>query len=158
MISFTYDSPIGSILIQWTDEGINRVDFTSEYPTGNILPDSRLTQLAVTQLTEYFSGQRREFTLPLHIVGTPFRKQVWQILQTIPYGDTRNYQQIAAAIGNPKALRAVGQANHFNPIALIIPCHRVIGKNGSMTGYGGAIWRKEWLLEHEKKYTTKINS
>ncbi len=101
------------------------------------------------QLLEYFAGERREFDLPLSPRGTPFREGVWKALLDIPYGKTGTYRELAAAIGNPKAVRAVGQANHFNPIPIIIPCHRVIGADGSLTGYGGGTELKRQLLELE---------
>ncbi len=101
------------------------------------------------ELQEYFEGKRREFTVPLRPEGTAFQKQVWQALLTIPYGQTRSYGQIAAQIGKPGASRAVGMGNHCNPIAILIPCHRVIGANGSMTGYGGGLDIKEYLLKRE---------
>lgn len=102
------------------------------------------------QLTEYEKGIRKSFELPLHLKGTEFQKQVWNALLEIPYGETRSYQEIAIRIGKPKALRAVGGACNRNPIGIIVPCHRVIGKNGSLTGYAGGLSYKELLLNHEK--------
>jgi len=102
------------------------------------------------QLTEYENGKRKVFELPLHLIGTDFQKQVWNALLEIPYGETRSYQEIAIRIGKPKALRAVGGACNRNPIGIIVPCHRVIGKNGSLTGYAGGLSYKELLLKHEK--------
>lgn len=102
------------------------------------------------QLTEYEKGTRKIFNLPLHLIGTEFQKQVWNALLEIPYGETRSYQEIAIRIGKPKALRAVGGACNRNPIGIIVPCHRVIGKNGSLTGYAGGLSYKELLLNHEK--------
>lgn len=102
------------------------------------------------ELSEYFEGKRTEFTVPLSPVGTAFQKQVWEILQQIPYGVTRSYQEQADILGNPKAARAVANANGLNKISILIPCHRVIGSNGQLTGYGGGIWRKQKLLELEK--------
>lgn len=102
------------------------------------------------QLTEYENGTRKVFELPLHLKGTEFQKQVWNALLEIPYGETRSYQEIAIRIGKPKALRAVGGACNRNPIGIIVPCHRVIGKNGSLTGYAGGLSYKELLLKHEK--------
>lgn len=103
------------------------------------------------QLEEYFSGNRTVFSIPLAPQGTVFQKQVWKELQKIPYGETRTYGQIAAAVGNPKASRAVGMANHNNPIMILIPCHRVIGSNGKLTGYAGGLDKKEFLLQLEKR-------
>ena len=103
------------------------------------------------QIQEYFAGKRKEFDIPLDVPGTEFQKKVWQVLQTIPYGKTRSYQQQAEAIGNPAAVRAAARANGDNRIGIIIPCHRVIGKNGKLTGYGGGLWRKQYLLDLESK-------
>lgn len=102
-----------------------------------------------TQLAEYFAGTRQQFTVPLVTPGTAFQQAVWKELQTIPFGTTRSYQQQADALGNPRALRAVAGANGMNRIAIVVPCHRVIGSNGKLVGYGGGLWRKQWLLEHE---------
>jgi methylated-DNA-[protein]-cysteine S-methyltransferase len=107
--------------------------------------------LARGQLQEYFAGTRLEFDLPLRVTGTSVQKDVWQALRRIPYGQTRSYGAIAAEIGNPKASRAVGAANGRNPISIIVPCHRVIGANGALTGFGGGVERKEWLLRHESR-------
>jgi len=103
-----------------------------------------------TQIGEYFEGTRKEFDLPLILPGTPFQKKVWDVLRTIPYGTTRSYQEQAELAGNPQAVRAVARANGDNRIAIIIPCHRVVGKNGKLTGYGGGLWRKQYLLDHER--------
>lgn len=104
------------------------------------------------QLREYFAGERREFDLPLGPEGTGFQKLVWHALAQIPYGVTRSYGELARAIGRPAASRAVGMANSKNPISIIVPCHRVIGANGTLTGYAGGMERKQWLLEHESRY------
>jgi len=109
-----------------------------------------LIQSAAAQIDEYLAGARTQFSLPLALHGTEFQQEVWQALQTIPYGETRSYKDIAAAIGRPKALRAVGMANNRNPIAIIVPCHRVIGRDGSLTGYGGGLPLKQRLLELEQ--------
>ena len=103
----------------------------------------------VTQMDQYFKGQRRKFDLPLAPAGTPFQQEVWQALQTVGFGETASYGRIAQAIGRPQAFRAVGAANGRNPISIIVPCHRIIGSNNTLTGYGGGLWRKTWLLEHE---------
>jgi O-6-methylguanine DNA methyltransferase len=109
-------------------------------------------QQAIKQITEYFAGTRRQFDLILDLQGTPFQRSVWQYLLTIPFGCTASYQEVANAIDNPRATRAVGAANGRNPVSLVVPCHRVVGSDGSLTGYGGGLWRKEWLLEHEEKH------
>lgn len=107
------------------------------------------------QIDEYFTGSRREFDIPLHLIGTPFQLNVWDALIQIPYGTTRSYLKQALFLSNEKAIRAVARANGENGIAIIIPCHRVIGTDGSLTGYGGGLWRKKWLLEHEMKVSGK---
>jgi methylated-DNA-[protein]-cysteine S-methyltransferase len=106
-----------------------------------------------TQLAEYFAGERRDFDLPLHAIGTVFQKRVWQALLDIPYGRTASYGATALAIGAPTSSRAVGLANGQNPISIVVPCHRVIGANGSLTGYGGGMAAKQWLLAHEAAHS-----
>lgn len=108
-------------------------------------------QETIRQLEEYFEGKRQEFDLPLAPAGTPFQKKVWAALQTIPYGETRTYGQIACQIGNPKACRAVGMANHRNPLLIVVPCHRVVGADGTLTGYAAGLERKQMLLELESR-------
>lgn len=145
-----YSSPIGIIRLEGSNKGISLLDFIEEECQSNEIPDC--LKECFNQLDEYFNGIRGEFTVKLHIEGTDFRQKVWKELLSIPYGETRSYLDIAEAIGNKKAVRAVGGANHNNKISIIIPCHRVIGANGNLTGYGGGLWRKEWLLNHEKKF------
>ena len=103
-----------------------------------------------TQIKEYFQGKRKSFSIPLHTPGTEFQQSVWMVLQNIPYGETRSYLEQATTLGNPKAVRAVASANGYNRIAIIIPCHRVIGSDGKLVGYGGGLHRKKWLLDHER--------
>lgn len=105
----------------------------------------------IEQLIQYFNGQRRVFELPLHQAGTPFQQQTWNLLTAIPFGKTISYLQLAVSTGDPKATRAVANANGRNNIAIIVPCHRVIGSNRELTGYAGGLWRKKWLLQHEMK-------
>lgn len=124
---------------------------------GNGIPEgenkqTRLLVQAAGQLDEYFTGKRKEFDLPLAAKGTLFQKKVWNTLCTIPYGETRSYKDIAIQIGNAKACRAVGMANHNNPIGIIVPCHRVVGADGKLVGYAGGLDRKQFLLELERKY------
>jgi methylated-DNA-[protein]-cysteine S-methyltransferase len=114
-------------------------------------PDDPVIVETIGQLQEYFSGRRKQFTVPLRLEGTPFQKTVWEALQAIPYGKTVSYAEIAARIGNPKAFRAVGMANNRNPIAIIVPCHRVIGKNGALVGYASGIAFKQGLLDLERR-------
>ncbi|RLB17664.1 MAG: cysteine methyltransferase [Chloroflexi bacterium] len=144
-----YESPIGLVEISGTTDVIRSLNFVEERREGCC--SNSLVERAVKEIKEYFRGNRQQFDVPLDLQGTPFQEAVWQELLKIPYGSTVSYGDIARAIGKPKAVRAVGGANHQNPIALIVPCHRVIGSDGSMTGYGSGIWRKEWLLKHEGK-------
>lgn len=109
-----------------------------------------VVQQTIKELEEYFAGNRKVFTVPLDLRGTEFQKKVWEALREIPYGETRSYKEIAEKIGNPKASRAVGMANHRNPIGIVVPCHRVVGANGKLTGYAGGIPMKQALLELEK--------
>lgn len=145
-----YSSPIGTIEVKGTSEGIVSLYFIEEHSASSNIPNC--LKESIQQLDEYFKGIRKEFTLRLIVEGTEFRKKVWDRLLDIPYGETCSYMDIANAIGNKKAVRAVGGANHNNKISIIIPCHRVIGANGSLTGYGGGLWRKKWLLNHEQEF------
>ena len=159
-----YDSPIGPIAIQATDTAVSRVEFAEEQSGASAEERSRsrssssmqpgahpLLEEVQRQLAAYFASDLRCFDLPLALDGTPFQRQVWQQLLSVGYGHTASYQAIAHAIDNPKAVRAVGAANGRNPVAIIVPCHRIIGSGGrpKLTGYGGGLWRKEWLLRHE---------
>jgi methylated-DNA-[protein]-cysteine S-methyltransferase len=122
---------------------------------GSLTASSALVFDCCRQLEEYFSGKRRRFDLALSLGGTEFERDVWRHLLRIPYGRTASYGEIAAAIGRPKAVRAVGAANGKNPVAIIVPCHRVVGHDGRLTGYGGGLWRKKWLLDHERRHISK---
>jgi len=149
-------TPIGDLGIFADNNVIYRIEFIDMIDDNERLntgdhKENDLTILAKQQLTEYFATDRMEFDLPLAPQGTPFRQQTWQALQKIPYGETRCYSQQAELMNNKKAVRAVGAANGANPIAIIIPCHRVIGKNGSLTGYAGGLHRKAWLLNFEQR-------
>ncbi|HVL01658.1 MAG TPA: methylated-DNA--[protein]-cysteine S-methyltransferase [Dongiaceae bacterium] len=141
------ETPIGWLGVQASDEAITAVDFDADM--GQMGQGNALTALCKQQLLEYFAGQRRDFDLPLAARGTSFQHSVWQALVRIPFGTTCCYQDIADVIGNRKAVRAVGAANGSNPIPIIVPCHRVIGRDGSLIGFGGGLPRKEWLLRHE---------
>ena len=147
------DSPIGPLLLAASEKGLYRVHFGSA-----ITPEGRdqewiecAEELAECkdQLQRYFLGQLRDFSLPLHLRGTGFQVRCWEALRQIPYGSTCSYGEIARQVGSPRAFRAVGQANHDNPVAIIVPCHRVIGSNGALTGYGGGLSVKEKLLRLE---------
>ncbi len=136
------------MVIAADDEAIVALDFSEEELSSSFETDLLLQ--AKNQLDEYYRGERKTFSLPLKANGTVFQERVWQALLTIPYAETRSYGEIAAQIGNPKASRAVGMANNRNPISIIIPCHRVIGSDGKLVGYGGGMHRKVWLLDLEK--------
>jgi len=127
---------------------LGKVDKSAKNPTTAAI--TAILDQAEHELQAYFAGQLRDFTVPINLQGTAFRKQVWQALLTVKYGKTASYKDIAVAVGNPKAVRAVGGANHNNPISIIVPCHRIIGANGSLTGYGGGLETKRWLLDFEK--------
>ena len=163
----TYDTPIGPIAIHATDTAVSKVEFAGEQSgeseeqsgeksssraSSSMPPGAHpLLDEVQRQLDAYFAGGLRSFDLPMELDGTPFQRQVWQQLLSVAYGQTASYQDIAHAIDNPKAVRAVGAANGRNPVSIIVPCHRIIGSGGrpKLTGYGGGLWRKEWLLRHE---------
>ena len=148
MTHYTYfTSPIGLIEIGGTDTAITSLYFV-ETPRQETTSSPVLID-AARQLDDYFNHRRQDFDLPLDLHGTDFQRNVWRQLLTVSYGTTVAYQDIANALGNPKAIRAVGAANGQNPISIIVPCHRIIGSNGKLIGYGGGLWRKEWLLQHE---------
>ena len=142
-------TPLGRMLLAQEEEELILVEFDAALLKNWQQADTPLLVQAKAQLSEYFAGTRQEFTLPLSPKGTPFQQKVWAALQTIPYGQTRSYGEIARQIGSPKAARAVGMANHHNPIAILIPCHRVVGQNGALTGYAGGLERKKALLQLE---------
>ena len=149
-----YESPIGVIEILGTETGICSIMFSEREQTENNMQDETPKVLVdcFNQLDEYFKGLRHEFTFPYIFEGTSFQKTVWNALTKIPYAKTGSYKDIAVSIGNEKAIRAVGSANGKNKLNIVIPCHRIIGSNGKLTGYGGGLWRKEWLLKHESSY------
>ena len=144
-----YKSPLGPIEIVGSKDSIMALDFVEDMLPG----DDELTfcvKECLKQVGEYFKGKRREFFLNLQPAGTEFQKSVWRQLEKIPYGKTTSYGAIADILAKPNASRAVGSANGKNPIAIIVPCHRVIGSDGSLTGYGGGVWRKRWLIGFER--------
>lgn len=148
-----YESPVGRLALACDGEYITRVGFCPAEWTERIpQADAPILVRARRQLEEYFAGKRKTFDLPLRPSGTPFRLKVWKALMNIGYGETCSYGDLALAVGNEKASRAVGGANHANPIVVIIPCHRVIGADGRLTGYGGGLDKKTFLLELEKKH------
>ncbi|MGO9149220.1 MAG: methylated-DNA--[protein]-cysteine S-methyltransferase [Acidimicrobiales bacterium] len=149
----TCEAPIGEMLLVADDSGLRELHLPGSFaardataaPTPACVPLAK----AVEQLDAYFAGSLTRFDLPLVLTGTAFQLQVWRALADIPFAKTESYGSVAARIGNPKASRAVGMANNKNPLAIILPCHRVIGSDGSLVGYGGGLWMKEWLLQHE---------
>jgi methylated-DNA-[protein]-cysteine S-methyltransferase len=148
-----YHSPIGMLEIKGSTEAVHSVLFFKEKKKEETVP--AVLKDCVAQLDEYFRGRRKEFTVPLHMEGTEFQKKVWNELLKIPFGETMSYLKLAMKVGNEKMIRAVGGANGKNPISIIVPCHRVIGSDGKLVGYGGGLWRKEWMLEHENKLSGK---
>ena len=148
MFYSTMESPIGTLYLIGTKDYLCQIKI--HCPKEITRQDLPLFQEAQRQLKEYFSGKRKVFQLPIFFQGTPFQEKVWRSLLNIPYGTTKSYQEIARDIGNEKPVRAVGGAVHRNPLPLILPCHRVIGKNGSLVGFGLGLSTKKWLLEHER--------
>jgi methylated-DNA-[protein]-cysteine S-methyltransferase len=148
-----YHSPVGLLKISGTEDYISEVTFhdTSQKAEGNKKHVPAMLINCVEQLIQYFNGQRRIFELPLNQPGTPFQQDVWSILTQIPFGKTISYLDLARKTGDTKATRAVANANGRNNIAIIVPCHRVIGSNKELVGYAGGLWRKKWLLELEAK-------
>lgn len=143
----TLDTPVGPLWVAVDDAGaVTAVQFGEP---AALADPSAASEAAADQLREYFAGDRTDFSLPLAASGTPFQQRVWTALREIPYGTTWSYGQLAARIGQPSASRAVGLANGRNPIAIVVPCHRVIGASGALTGYAGGVGRKRWLLDHE---------
>lgn len=148
-----YRCEIGALEIMGTEEGISSIFFVDNEKVTEESPEvPHVLKECVQQLDEYFSGKRKEFTLKLLPEGTNFQRKAWKELQKIPYGETISYSRQAERMGDKKACRAVGGANGKNPISIVIPCHRVVGKDGSLTGFGAGTWRKEWLLNHEKRF------
>jgi AraC family transcriptional regulator of adaptative response/methylated-DNA-[protein]-cysteine methyltransferase len=160
------NTPVGVMRIGATDEGICLFDFQYRKSIDTIMKrietlygsafeeaEHPFFPVLEGQISEYFTGQRREFDVPLHLLGTQFQKSVWEGLLQIPYGETRSYKKQSIFLGNEKAIRAVAGANGENGIAIIVPCHRVIGENGSLIGYGGGLQRKQWLLDLERRHT-----
>ena len=159
IMKIIYTSPLGKLQIAaeagcitelYFIDGVVKVPENLSAASNNPADETVLAE-CTRQLDAYFAGELKDFDLPLNAVGTPFRMKVWEALKTIPYGETISYKQLAEKIENPKAIRAVGGANHNNPISIIIPCHRVIGVGGQLTGYGGGLDNKEFLLNLERK-------
>lgn len=153
IFSTYYHSPVGLLKISGTQDYISEVSFhdTTQKSDGSKKDMPPMLIQCIEQLIQYFNGERRIFELPINQTGTPFQQETWSLLMTIPYGKTISYLQLAIKTGDPKATRAVASANGKNNVAIIVPCHRVIGANRELVGYGGGLWRKKWLLEHEMK-------
>lgn len=145
-----HKTPLGFVRVRANEEGITSISIRDEECV-ETPSDSPHINLALQQLDEYFEGSRKEFDLPLNQAGTAFQQQVWQQLITIPYGKTISYRQQSQIMNSPLAIRAIASANGKNNLWVVVPCHRVIGSNGSLTGYAGGIWRKKWMLEHEAR-------
>jgi methylated-DNA-[protein]-cysteine S-methyltransferase len=161
-----FNSPVGALYIVASEGYINEVSFanswkgkkTDEATISYSVPADPLIKKCIAQLEEFFAGTRKEFYLPIQQSGTEFQQKVWEQLGHIPYGRTISYLELSKQINNVKAIRAVGTANGSNKVCIIVPCHRVIGSNGDLVGYGGDLWRKKWLLEHENKYENGVQS
>jgi methylated-DNA-[protein]-cysteine S-methyltransferase len=151
-----YESPIGVLEIVGTNDAIISILFSDRDKSVNIIKEETPMVLmdCFNQLDEYFKGERYQFTFPYIFEGTDFQKKVWKALTSIPYAETGTYKDIAISIENEKAVRAVGSANGKNKLSIVIPCHRIIGSNGKLTGYAGGLWRKEWLLQHERSFNS----
>ena len=143
-----YTSPIGLIRIESSEQGISGLIFVENVEDESDEP-SEMESQCITQLNEYFCHNREAFDLKLDLKGTAFQKRVWEELLKIPFGKTISYKELSVRLGDVKTIRAVAAANGANPVSIIVPCHRVIGSHGSLTGYAGGLWRKRWLLEHE---------
>lgn len=157
-VSIAYlETPIGRLEVRGGGHGVQAVHFVSgasgRGDRGRACPAP--VSACLRQLDEYFRGTRKTFSVALDLRGTDFQMNIWRLLLDIPYGRTASYREIAAAAGNARATRAVGGANHRNPVSIIVPCHRVVGSDGRLTGYGGGLWRKEWLLAHERRRATR---
>ncbi|MBP1763856.1 MAG: cysteine methyltransferase [Firmicutes bacterium] len=150
---FFYETEIGKIGIADNGKAITHLTFSDKkLPADGIVRETALIRDAAAQIQGYLAGRRKDFEFPLVMEGTPFQQKVWEALQEIPYGETRSYKEIAVSIRNPKACRAVGMANNKNPIAIVVPCHRVVGANGNLVGYAGGLDIKARLLNLEKEH------
>lgn len=146
--SVFWNSPLGTIEIKATSEYIISLTF-DVYLRENVYPELSILQRAILQLKEYFQGVRKNFSLPYQLAGTQFQKRVWNSLKDVNYACLATYRDIATQLNNPNACRAVGNAARQNPLPIIVPCHRIVGSNWELKGFGSGIWRKKWLLEHE---------
>ena len=155
-----YDSPVGRLLLAGNPDGLSLISFPSgsrkQRPAPGWQRDDAILASAAAQLAEYFAGRRRSFALPLRPTGTAFQLSVWQALREIPFGETISYGELARRIGQPSAARAVGAANGANPLPIVVPCHRVIGADNSLTGFGGGLETKRFLLAHEARLCPEL--
>jgi methylated-DNA-[protein]-cysteine S-methyltransferase len=159
-----YSSPVGTIEIKSITNVISSISFINSLKGIAIneddikfeIPGSEIIKDCINQLNEYFSGERKIFTIPVNQSGTAFQQKIWKELTNIPYGKTISYLELSKRYGDVKAIRAAGTANGNNSIAIVVPCHRVIGSNGTLVGYSGDLWRKQWLLEHEAKFANGV--
>jgi O-6-methylguanine DNA methyltransferase len=162
-------SPVGLLFLARTPRGLRHLEYMdrrslkrtiaaheAEHPGAEWVASLLELKPVVEQLESYFNGGLVEFEIPLDMAGSEFQLKVWDVLRTIPYGETRTYGQIATAVGQPRATRAVGLANNQNPIAIVVPCHRILGADGALTGYGGGMPKKRWLLEHEAAHARRL--
>jgi AraC family transcriptional regulator of adaptative response/methylated-DNA-[protein]-cysteine methyltransferase len=163
------ETPVGPVVVVASEAGVRSLEFgatatvgglvervAARWRTGIVVGRNFMVDGAARELGEYFSGARSAFEVPVDLGGTEFQRRVWGALVRIPVGETRSYAEIAREVGSPGAVRAVGRTNGMNPVAIIVPCHRVIGADGSLTGFGGGLWRKRWLLEHEARMTGRV--
>lgn len=150
-----YDSPVGTLKITADDDCVTSILFW-EGETNDVTKLNSVLKNCLQQLDEYFSGKRTSFDFPMQQGGTEFQQKVWQLLLQIPFGKTLSYLDLSKQYGDVKAIRAVASANGKNNLAIVVPCHRVIGSNASLTGYAGGLWRKQWLLEHERKHYSGV--
>ena len=161
LFSSVIDSPVGPLTIVATDQGVRAILWPDDDPTRVRLdtsienPDHRVISMTVTQLSEYFDGERTDFDVPLDPVGTEFQRAAWDALRSIPYGTTVSYGEQAERMGDRRKARAVGAANGRNPISIVVPCHRVVGADGTLTGFAGGTDTKAWLIEHERRQLSR---
>jgi methylated-DNA-[protein]-cysteine S-methyltransferase len=149
IIYHLYRSPLGIIEIRAIDDHITGINFRDEEKKADDQVAAEVIKTCIDQLDSYFAGDRKTFDLPLTMEGTLFQNKVWKALQEIPFGQTWSYKKLAVHLGDPKCIRAAARSNALNPFAIVVPCHRVIGTDGTLTGYAGGVWRKQWLLDHE---------
>ena len=154
MFKSFYNSPLGLIAIEAKDSGIDSIQFINESVEMDEIENYH-TKECKRQLNEYFNGKLKRFDLEFNLKGTEFQKLIWTQLQKVLFGETKSYNELAEIIGDIKKVRAVANANAKNPLAIVVPCHRIIGSDGKLTGYAGGLWRKDWLLKHEAEFSNK---